>query len=135
VFNDVIDYADGAVCISGQLTTIIGPTNLLRRGGKKSFTIVNLSTTQALSGGLVQVSPDPAGLQKEFVSVYPPGAQFGPSPAMWMTVNSTAFSNLAPGEVRGFQSEDLWRWWRVQMLNTSAAAVTCSGFCLASEVV
>jgi hypothetical protein len=132
---DVSDYADAGVCASGQLTTVIGPLNLLRRAGKKSFTIVNLHPTQATSGGLVQVSPDVAGLQKEFLSMYPPGAQVGPSSALWMTINSTAFSNIAPGEVRGFQTEDLWRWFRVQILNTGPTAVTCSGYCLASLLV
>lgn len=124
VMVDVRSEQVGATVVSGAETVILGPFNLLNRP-TKTFTLYNAGAL-TLSGAVVQVNPDPHGMELGVMQGTPgPAVQIGPNPVLWQTYDSASFSQLGAGQVRSITANDLFRWWRIiglhQGPNTSIA--------------
>jgi hypothetical protein len=138
--SDVFDDTQGATLTSGALT-VLGPWNLVRRPGTKSFVLANLGTV-TLSGARVECNPDFQG-----VMAFPgmlstaqgaPLPQQYPNPALWFEWSSNAtatFNSLPAGGVRGVSTTDVYRWWRIVALSTAPGTLTVSGWLLSSSMV
>ena len=132
---DIRESRAGATVPSGVPTVVMGPFRLPRYI-TKTFGICNTGAV-TLSGVMLQVNPDQAGLEPGIQQGNPtaPPVQVGPSTAMWVNYASSAFQNLAAGSTAVFEAPltALFTWWQAVATNDRSQSITVSGYLSAAQ--
>lgn len=133
---DIRNEQGGATVVSGQASTVIlGPLRLDRYGAK-TFSVYNPGASLTLSGVIVQVNPDPNGVEPRSPTDPNNTVQVGPNPALWHMYDETSFCSVGPGQTKSLAVYPYVKfpWWRVigTVNNAGMPGVAASGYCWAS---
>lgn len=116
----------GVVAVSGGITRLLGPYDLLNYP-HKSFTVYNQSAV-TLSGAAVRINFDWRGNEPGSSSTNQTATLVGPNDGLWEVLDSTSFNSLPAGTIKTAHfSTQTARWWDVIVVNNQTPTITVTG--------